>query len=222
MSTWGRLPCKSGICFGSRHAGDVGTRLTPPLRQVWDFIPDAELRTVVNREAFAGTLVFDQWTCNGDGRQTVFVRQPDDRRFRVHVIDNGFCFGGAEWRLDDAPLRGLHRQTAAYDFILSFDIFEPWLYRIEKEIDLVSLETAASLIPPEWNRYGRQQLDRLLYTLDRRRHRVRDLIWQTIKAAPAAFRNFKFGPLAKARSTRENSQHGATRKRQYLESNGML
>jgi hypothetical protein len=37
-----------------------------------DFLPDEKLREVENLHDFAGMLVFDKWTCNTNGRQTVF------------------------------------------------------------------------------------------------------------------------------------------------------
>src|SRR5262249_3304939 len=60
----GRIRCASGFQFGSRFPCD-------PLRTpVYDFLPDAQLETVVNRDAFCGMLVFDKWTCNCDSRQS--------------------------------------------------------------------------------------------------------------------------------------------------------
>jgi HipA-like kinase len=190
----GSVPCEAGQCFGSQHIGDVNPGVFPLQRPVWDLIPDSDLGTVENRDAFAGMLVFDQWTCNLDGRQAIYMRGSDDHDFRTYMIDNGLCFGAAEWKLDDAPLRGVYARICAYDSVRSFESFEPWLHRVESGIDLYSLETMASVIPIEWAKEDRHRLDLLLDALDRRRRRVRDLVWQTIKAAPAAFRNFEVAP----------------------------
>jgi hypothetical protein len=43
-----------------------------------DFLPDEQLREVQNQHDFAGMLVFDKWTCNTNGRQTLFFRPADD------------------------------------------------------------------------------------------------------------------------------------------------
>src|SRR3979411_698294 len=114
-----RVPCPAGPQFGSRYPGDP-RRLT-----LHDFLPDEHLRAVENLHDFAGMLVFDKWTCNTNGRQTIFFReerhrrttpgegpekeeQPSDERdYRTAMIDQGFCFNAGEWNYPDAPLRGL-------------------------------------------------------------------------------------------------------------------
>jgi HipA-like protein len=62
-----RFPCHAGPQFGSRHPGDP-RRLT-----LHDFLPDQQLLQVENLHDFAGMLVFDKWTCNTNGRQTLFL-----------------------------------------------------------------------------------------------------------------------------------------------------
>jgi hypothetical protein len=64
-----RIPCQPGLQFGSRYPGDP-RRLT-----LHDFLPDEQLRQVANLHDFAGMLVFDKWTCNTNGRQTLFLQQ---------------------------------------------------------------------------------------------------------------------------------------------------
>src|SRR5271170_2397804 len=68
-----RVPCQPGLQFGSRYPGD------PRWLTVHDFLPDEQLRQVANIHDFAGMLVFDKWTCNTDGRQTLFFRSPSKR-----------------------------------------------------------------------------------------------------------------------------------------------
>jgi hypothetical protein len=50
---------------------------------VFDFLPEEQLRTVVNLADFCGMLVFDKWTCNTNGRQAIFFRQGDELRARL-------------------------------------------------------------------------------------------------------------------------------------------
>src|SRR5712675_3441498 len=69
-----RIPCQPGLQFGSRSPGDP-RRLT-----LHDFLPDEQLRHVENLHDFAGMLVFDKWTCNTNGRQTIFFREERRRR----------------------------------------------------------------------------------------------------------------------------------------------
>ncbi len=64
-----RIPCQAGLQFGSRFPGD------PRRLALHDFLPDEQLREVANLHDFAGMLVFDKWTCNTNGRQTLFYLQ---------------------------------------------------------------------------------------------------------------------------------------------------
>ena len=61
--------CCPGLQFGSCHPGD------PRRMTLHDFLPDELLREVKNIHDFAGMLVFDKWTCNTNGRQTLFFRE---------------------------------------------------------------------------------------------------------------------------------------------------
>src|SRR5712692_11385503 len=64
-----RIPCRPGLQFGSRYPADPH-RLT-----LLDFLPDKQLMEVENLHDFSGMLVFDKWTCNTNGRQTLFFRE---------------------------------------------------------------------------------------------------------------------------------------------------
>jgi hypothetical protein len=61
-----RVACQAGLQFASRFPGD------PRRMTLHDFLPDERLRAVYNLHDFAGMLVFDKWTCNTNGRQTLF------------------------------------------------------------------------------------------------------------------------------------------------------
>src|SRR5258707_4921034 len=110
-----RIPCQPGLQFGSRFPGDP-RRLT-----LHDFLPDEQLRAVENVHAFAGILVFDKWTCNTNGRQTVFFSKGNRTaeqgavRYETRMIDQGFCFNAGEWNFPDAPLRGLDARNPVYE-----------------------------------------------------------------------------------------------------------
>src|SRR5580698_3884164 len=104
-----RIPCQPGSQFGSRYPGD------PRRLALHDFLPDEQLQQVVNLHDFAGMLVFDKWTCNTNGRQTLFFREPhmdsgsrtqelgEPTGYRTLMIDQGFCFNAGEWTFPDAP-----------------------------------------------------------------------------------------------------------------------
>ena len=68
-----RVACSAGLQFASRFPGD------PRRLALHDFLPDEQLREVVNLHEFAGMLVFDKWTCNTNGRQTLFYLQESAR-----------------------------------------------------------------------------------------------------------------------------------------------
>ncbi len=125
-----RTPCVPGLQFGSRYPGD-------PLKlTLHDFLPDEKLREVENLHDFAGMLVFDKWTCNTNGRQTLFfeenkrgtagsprnlpVPSPGSGQaaifpYKTVMIDQGFCFNAGNWDFPDAPLRGLYARNRVYD-----------------------------------------------------------------------------------------------------------
>ncbi len=68
----GRKPCAAGKQFGSQFPGH------PARMAVHDFLPDEELAAVRNFSDFLGIFVFDKWTCNTNGRQAIFYRDPDE------------------------------------------------------------------------------------------------------------------------------------------------
>jgi len=67
----GRKPCAAGKQFGSQFPGH------PARMAVHDFLPDEELVAVRNFSDFLGIFVFDKWTCNTNGRQAIFFREPE-------------------------------------------------------------------------------------------------------------------------------------------------
>ncbi len=196
----GRIPCQPGICFGSRHVGDVGPSLSPSIRTAWDLIPDHEFRLVQNGETFAGMLVFDQWTCNTDNRQCVFLRDDENRGITAFMIDNGFCFGGAKWKFRDAPLHA----RSVHGLFRRFDAFEPWLDRVERCVDLTSLAAMASRIPSDWIRGDCGSLDEMISTLDDRRKKVREWAWMSMRSfRPVVAVNAQFAKAAEISTTRK-------------------
>ena len=170
---WGnkQVRCASGFQFGSRFPCD-------PLRApVYDFLPDALLETVVNRESFLGMLVFDKWACNCDSRQSVFYRAPggDSLHYVATMIDHGFCFNANEWSFPDAPLRGIYMRLCVYAGVVGLESFEPFLSRLEN-LDANTLEDAAVSVPPEWYEGNTDELRALIGALADRRKRVAPLI----------------------------------------------
>jgi hypothetical protein len=178
------VPCPAGLHFGSRFP------LDPHRVTVFDFLPDNLVVTEKNARDFAGMLVFDKWTCNTDGRQTIFYRTEIGAPYQTVMIDQGFCFNAAEWSFPDAPRRGLYARPEVYKHVRGLDDFEPWLGRLESRIDAAVLTEIAKTIPPEWYESNWDGLQRLLERLERRRGKVRDLLWDTWRATRYVFPNW--------------------------------
>jgi hypothetical protein len=166
--------CATGRQIGSRFPGNP--RHTP----VFDWVPDDTLDELENRDVFKGTLVFDQWLCNTDGRQTVFYRSPKTRRYRALMIDQGYCFNDGEWNFPDAPLWGLYLRRRVYEDVTGWNSFEPWLTRIE-QMNPGVIERFFLDVPRAWCGYdgpeaGEAQLEGLYTRVVKRREKVRDLL----------------------------------------------
>ena len=184
-----RIPCQPGLHFGARYPGD------PRELTLHDFLPDEQLREVQNLHDFAGMLVFDKWTCNTNGRQTVFFVEAGDRgepaaRYKTKMIDQGFCFNAGEWNFPDAPLRGLYARNRVYQGVRGMEAFEPWLARVREQINERVLDEISSIIPPEWYADDRDSLMRLLEQLHRRRQRIPDLILEAKRSSRQPFPNW--------------------------------
>ena len=200
----GRKPCVAGKQFGSQFPGHPA-RIT-----VHDFLPDEQLRAVRNLSDFLGVLVFDKWTCNTNGRQAIFFREPGDHAnapgdtalddtalgytaagYTAMMIDFGFCFNAGEWDFPDAPLRGLYTRHRVYEPVAGMEAFEPWLARLEKQFTERVLGEEAAQIPPEWYGGDWNALERLIERLYRRRERVRELILSARNSGRDPFPNWK-------------------------------
>jgi hypothetical protein len=194
----GRRPCTAGLCFGSRYAAD--TCLSDPrvLRWAYDFLPLERMSHVTNLVDFAGMLVFDKWTCNTDGRQVVFVHGAAPETYNVVMIDNGFCFNAAEWNFPDAPLRALYSHPRAYDAVQGIESFEPWLQRLEQNIDKQWLEEVADEIPREWCPEDSTIVPALICKLEGRRELVAELLRSARAGSPKHFRNWRLALGANA------------------------
>ncbi|MGH9714595.1 MAG: HipA family kinase [Candidatus Acidiferrales bacterium] len=181
----GRAPCQPGLQFGSRYPG------APAEVGVFDFLPEEQLRSVVNLSDFCGIFVFDKWTCNTNGRQAIFFRTGGETRYQAQMVDQGFCFNAGEWNFPDAPLRGLYARHRVYDSVCGIESFEPWLARVEEKMTESLVEGIYSEIPPEWYDFEPDALEKMLEQLLRRRKLVRDLIVGAWKSTAQPFPNWK-------------------------------
>ena len=164
-------PCAAGFQFGSRFVGG----LLPG--QLWDYLPEQDLKEVLNVGEFAGMLVLDKWTLNADGRQAVFHKRSREKRYMATFIDQGHCFNAGAWSPNDAPLRGVYARNCVYAGVTGWDSFEPWLSRVEA-MDAQTAWYIASKVPEEWYGGPAVEFQMLIDLLFSRRNRIRDLIGQ--------------------------------------------
>jgi hypothetical protein len=164
-----RVRCQAGLQFGSRFVGG----LMPG--QVVDYLPEEQMGEVKNLGEFAGILALDKWTGNANGRQAVFTRKQRERRYRAVFIDYGYCFHAGEWKFEDAPLRGVYYRNDVYREIACWEVFEPWLSRLEN-LASETVWAAASEVPPEWYGGDLSEMEALVEKLLARRSRIRELI----------------------------------------------
>ncbi len=171
-----------GWHFGSRFPGN------PLTQAVYDILPDALMKKVVNPEDFLGVLAFDKWAANSDSRQAIFFRarlaewrpmaeaNPLQVGFVAQMMDHGYLFDGPNWEFRDAPLFGLFFRQVVYERVRGITDFEPWIERIrafpEQLMDRILREVPESWLPGD----ERQELEKLLEALLRRRKRVAELI----------------------------------------------
>lgn len=177
---WQRVPCRPGLCFGSRWGANQAS--PNGVGDLYDFLSPDQFKTVENLSDFLGMLVFDKWTGNADDRQAIFVRSNRASPFRTFMTDNGLCFNGSKWDFSAGPKYGLYWGGGIYARATGLDAFELWLGRLEHDIDLSVITSAAQEIPPEWYGSRHDSLARFLTNLDERRKQVRDLLWLTRNA----------------------------------------
>ncbi|MGH9634989.1 MAG: HipA family kinase [Candidatus Angelobacter sp.] len=166
--------CKAGLQFGARFVCD------PAEGQVFDYIPESMFAKVKNVAAFAGMLVVDKWLGNANGRQAVFWKKTNERKYTATFIDQGYCFNAGEWNFPDSALRGVYARNFVYQGVRGWESFEPWLSRVEK-LDPAVIHEIAGTAPPEWTGHDWGEMERLAATIVERRSKVRELI--------TAFRN---------------------------------
>lgn len=163
------VPCAAGLQLGSRYAAE------PQEALVFDYLPEPMFKRVANREDFPRVLAFDKWTCNSDGRQAVFVKQPKHRFYHAVFIDQGYCFNAGEWSFPDSPLRGVFARNSAYEGVTGWRSFEPALSQV-KQIDPAALWNIVHEIPEEWYQSDSEGMSRLIDALHSRQSLIPKLI----------------------------------------------
>ncbi|MCU1332564.1 MAG: hypothetical protein JWM08_1556, partial [Candidatus Angelobacter sp.] len=161
--------CKAGLQFGARYVCD------PSEGQVFDYLPESMLPKVKNLAAFAGMLVVDKWLGNANGRQAVFWKKTNERKYTATFIDQGYCFNAGEWNFPDSALRGVYSRNFVYQDVRSWESFEPWLTRVEN-FEPVMVHEIAGAAPPEWTGNDWAEMEKLAATIVELMSKVRELI----------------------------------------------
>ena len=174
--------CKPGLQFGARYVCD------PADGQAFDYIPESMFAKVKNVGAFAGMLVVDKWLGNANGRQAVFWKKTNERKYTATFIDQGYCFNAGEWNFPDTALRGVYARNFVYQGVRGWESFEPWLSRVEN-FKPAMIHEIAGAVPPEWTGDDWEEMETLTAAIVERRSKVRDLI--------SAFRNSTRQPFPK-------------------------
>jgi hypothetical protein len=72
-------PCSPGLQFGARYVCNPGEGL------IFDYLPESMMAKVKNSTAFAGMLVVDKWLGNANGRQAVFWKKAQERKYSASL-----------------------------------------------------------------------------------------------------------------------------------------
>lgn len=190
------IPIAPGFHFASRMPVD------PERFVIYDYLPDSLLVEIANPRDFLGALVFDKWTTNTDSRQCVFfrarvsewttAREPVRKRTAMValMLDHGFIFSGQNWALEDSPYMGLYHARSVYECVTGLDSFEPWLEMVVN-MPPELMDAAFRQIPDFWLNGDREEFERLLEKLWRKRSRVPYLLEDIKLARPELFPNWK-------------------------------
>jgi hypothetical protein len=155
----------------------------PNSTAVYDFLPERILSRVVNRDAFFGALVFDQWVSNAQ-RQAIFFRcsaQSSSPDWRVSFIDNEAAFERRAWSFANSPGYGVYPRRQVYGVNVNMADLAPWIERVQA-IDRRKVTDALQFVPSEWLQPGdTEELADLVSRLWFRRNRLDDLLARTVR-----------------------------------------
>lgn len=165
---------------------------------IYDYVPSALMKDVLNLDDFIGALICDKWMGNTDYRQAIFVRTATTkgvthrslRGFRALMIDNGSLFDGSHWRFADSPIGCRPFYSRVYNTVRGWSDFDKWLSRV-REISGPFLDEAILGIPCDWVHGDELQLAQLIDQLRRRVERLPDLLADLFAAVgPSLFPNW--------------------------------
>jgi len=178
-----RIPVATGLAFGSEYPSR-GRGAHRTMQSVVELRPASAFAAVENISDLFGILMFDKWTSNTDHRQILCVAQSSKlpTTLRMFMIDNGFCFGGHDWRFTDLPRHGLYLDRSIYSTFDSFQTLEPWQERLEASVTLEELTKITEEIPGSWIKDDRDDLLNMVKTLYERKRNILTLVRLSLNA----------------------------------------
>jgi len=177
----GKVPVEPGLTFGSQYPSYPDGPGRRSLHLVGSHFAGIA-NQVENLSDFLGILMFDKWTCNTDHREVIFLprRATVGTRYRIMMVDNGFCFNGINWNFPNSPILGLYHDWTVYRNVDDVRSSEDWLCQLEVKITGEELMKMAEGIPKLWLAGGTAALTGLLVCLFKRKRIVPELIRQAI------------------------------------------
>jgi hypothetical protein len=179
----------AGVHFASEYPGD------PNVVAVYEFLPDRFLASLETHHTFAGSLAFDVWVANTDGRQAIFCKgSVVSSSFSVLLIDNTHIFGGPDWKFIENNAMGKYISRIPYSRIRDWGDFSPWLERIEQLVERGSiLDKIVSSIPEEWlTQVDRRDLECVTERLVYRGRSLRESVSAYVRSSPERFPNWRW------------------------------
>lgn len=181
-----QVPCSSGLQFGSRYP----YHLLNERMHIFDYVPEHMMMKVNQSLAFARVLVLDKWLGNTDGRQSIYMKKPRARHFKVMFIDQGYCLNAEKWDFPDLPLHGVHYRNYVYDHVTGWDSFEPVLTKAE-EADIIDVWRCAERVVPAWYDHRSEALEQVVEAVHARCGKIRSLIDGFRQSSRNPFPNWK-------------------------------
>jgi hypothetical protein len=123
-----------------------------------------------------GTLVFDIWTLNLSSREPISSLDSAAPRIKKTPVNNSGCLMGANWTaFCDSTFQSLPAPQPNAPKFKHWKQLEPWLRRLN-DLDLNSIWTLASRMPPQWHGGHLQHLAHVLDMLENRKSNIRSSV----------------------------------------------
>jgi hypothetical protein len=104
---------------------------------------------IENAVDVAGTMAFDLWLHNYDGRQARVRRSPARGKYEYFAVDQGFVLGQPDWDADSLQRQLSDEATIAYPVEVKRSLILPFIERL-RSFSEADADHIVSQIPSEW------------------------------------------------------------------------